>query len=787
MKLYLSELKKLYASHLTVVLLIGLLVLNAVLAGLASRPSQVDAAVREAYAQYHADPAAMDAYYADLERMAVENRRDDAFSLPHTFCEEGDDLLVLRLMYERVDYVAGHEKQMARLVKAAENRILDLQYYGYDEDSYEIRTQRQLIEHYASLCGRVSPTDAYAHGYDDYLVYPMTAILAGLFITVSVAYIYLNDRACGFCSILRTTHGGRTRTALGKLGATMTVAVTATVLLSLSAFAAVGVTAGYSDPTAAVQTLPLCATVPFSLTVGEYLLLRLVLCILAMLTYAGFVAVAASLGFSYVGCLGIGALFWGVNYGFFSREYLGTPPAVRYLNFASLAEGNRLTDFYRSVSVLDRPVSHPTALCVWAVLLAAALSVLAVLFSVKDFRGLSVLRRRLPWRLPTWKSTTERGVARGHRVRLSLVGYELRKIRFAWLLAAILLLLGAKGVYTYRAAGNMERYDEALYYDYITTIQPMDTSARGDYMMAERARLDAVMADYLTRTDAFERGELSHEDYAAYLDTYYAAKARDGVFRRVENYVMAIEAHDRLTGRESDILYTTGYEVFFGFSSDLFFYFAGLALTVGVFAVEYRRTSSVGSSVPLIRATPRGRRRTFATKLGICTVSGCLLAVLFRAAGLCIVAQGYVLPAMGATVSSIPGFGSVLSDMTVGQYLLLDFCMQALVGALMGALMGALSCLCRRPLPILSTVLLLTAIPELLSDTLFPGAHPFSLLSLTTPQKLFWQSVEKQLLSLPGAWMAFVCLALTALVAVVVFVAHRIYNGRTRVRKGAAS
>ncbi len=785
MKLYRSELQKLCASRLLIGLFVGALMLNAILAAIASRPSPAETAAREAYEGYLADPAASDAYYADLCCLAAENFRDESYTLPHTYTEDADDLLVLSRMYERVDYLAGHDARMTGVLRAAENRIADLQYYGYTKASYVIRHQRQLIARYEGLRGTVSPTSPFAFGYEAFLAYPVSAILTGMFITVAVAYICLNDRACGFGSILRTTCGGHRKTALAKLGATVTVSLAATLLLSLSAFLAVGMTVGYSSPTAAVQTLPRCATVPFALTVGEYLALRLGFVMLAMLTYAGLLAVVASLRGSYVGSVCVGALFWGGNYALFSHRGLGTPPAVRYLNVLSLVEGNTLTDSYRSVSVFGYPVSHPTVLCLATVLLSFILYALASLIHGKDRRGVSAVRRNLRWHFPARKQAKTHRTRCVHRVSRSLGGYELKKLRFGWLGLTILLLLGVKGIYTYSVAGNMERYDEALYYDYITAIQPMTPTARAHFMTDERARIDAILADEPMQTDAYERGEKSSEEYAAYLDTYYTARAQDGVFRRVESYIATIDAHDRLTGRESDVLYTTGAEVFFGFSSDRLVYFAILLLTVGVFAVEYRKTSSTGDAASLIRATPRGRGHTFAVKLGICAASGALLTVIFRAVGLWVVANGYILPAMNAAVSSIPGFDTLRTDRTVGQYLLLDFAVQALAGTLLGALIGALSCLFRHPLPILSSTLLLTAVPELLTATLFPHAPGMSLLSLTVPQSLLWQSSKKRFLSLEGAWMAFVCLALILFVTVLVLLAYRAYNPRPR--KGATS
>ncbi len=780
MKIYLSELKKLCASRILIGMFAALLLLNAVCAAVAARPSPAETAAREAYAQYRADPAATDAYYAHLKRLSAEHAREEFHSLPHTFSAEADDLLVLSVMYERVDFLAGYTDWLDRTVKAAENRIPDLRAYGYREDSYEIRAQRRIVWHYENLYDALSPTDAYAHGYDDYLAYPLTAILVALFVTVSVAYIYTGDRACGFDSVLRTTPGGHWRTALAKLGATATVTVAATLLLSLAAFGAMGGTVGYSTPVAAVQTLPLCVGVPYGLTIGAYLILHGAFLTLAMLTYAGLIALVASLKVSYVGCLGVGTLFWAGNNLLFAYDYLGTPPAVRFLNFVSLAEGNTLIDMYRSVNVFGYPVAHPTVLCTVALLLSVVFSFLAAWIFVKDFHGGS-LRHRHP--VPWFSLRKKDGVSppcRPRRACRSLVGCELQKIRFGWLGLGILLLLGAKSAYTSNIAGNMERYDEALYYDYITTLQSMEATDRADYIIDERTRIHTIMADYPTKTQAYERGEMSHEDYAAAVDVYYAARARDGVFRRVEHYIASLEAHDRLTGRESDILYTTGLTVFLGFPADLFFCFALWLLSVGVFAVEYRHTSSVGASASLIRTTPRGRGSTFAAKLGICIVSGGLLALLFRAVGLFIVSRRYILPAPDATVSSVPGFSGILSNMSIGEYLLLDFTMQALVGILLGALTGALSCLCRRPLPILSAVLLLSVVPELLTTSLFPQAHGLSLLSLTTPQKLFLQSVETRFLSLPGAWMALVCLLHTILVTGLVLLAHRIYAGFAR-------
>lgn len=789
MKLIRAEWQKLTSSRLIWVLLAVLLAVNFALTLHTSRPQPFESTVREVYAKYIEDPEAYDAYDQELEKLAALGIRDENLTLPHTFygSAEYDDRLILRLVSERADYLKeGQSAEIRRVIRITERRIDDLYGFSYTDDSYEVRSQKAVLAAYTHLADTLVLGEEYAHGYDVYLQNNTVSVFLFLFLLTAVTWVFLNDRSVGFDPILRVCGKGRGATYAAKLTVVCLLTVGAVLLFLATTGLATGIMQGYSSLSAPIQALPDFATVPYTVSVGGYLLMHTGLRIAGFLALSLFISVLAGLRLPYVLCFGGGVLFAGANVFVHTREYLGTAPAIQYVNLSAMTEGCGLLGFYRTAPLFGIPVSYPAACLLLSVLLCVGFASLCAVFYCRRTRPLSARGKMLGSKNVLIRLRERFSKQKRRRRPMPLCFYELKKTRIGLSVLIVALLLLAKGVAVDRGVGSMETYREALYYEYITDIQALEPAARAEYMTSERERLDGILEAAQKNEEAFENGSMKPDDYYAYYQTLTEAKTQDSVFREVESYVSYIDRKNSETGNHGNVIYTAGYEALFALPSDALLFATVLLVCVQAFPVEYQKTSSCGSCAELIRSTPNGRRKTFAAKLLTCSLIGLLLSVLFRLVSLAVVGQNYILSDPDATLYSIVSFGDVSSPISIRQYFLIDFAMQMFAGAALSALVCVLSFFCKRILACISVSLLLVAVPEILVQTVLPQGVGFSLLSLTAPQQIFIRSAQEDLWSGEAIWLILVCLLHLIVVAALTAIAAMRYNGtyKRSVRNG---
>ena len=778
MRLFRAELRKVMSSKIVCILLVVLLTISFVVTLYASRPPEIQFTMRKVYKLYLENPDKIDNYYKELLKLTelgfdIETLVEP--DIPKTFDESGkyDDLQVLNGLYRHIEYLGGGYKyEINKIINLTERKIDDMHGFNYDDDSFEVRSQKAILEKYEKLLAENDVGNEYSYGYDVYFKNGSITVFTCLFVLIAAAYIFLNDSNAGFENILKITKKGRMPTFAAKASLLAVITVIGVILFQASAFVATGIVNGFSSIHAPLQSLPDFATVPYQMTVLEYALLQLGLRILAFMALAFFVSVFASLRLSYVACIGGGAVLCGSSVLVFSKEYLGTIPPDKFFNFAALADVNEFLEYYRVYSVFGTPVSYLTVLLIIGALHVVMFVAMSSFLYCKKVKLFSIRVKNL-----ISKSAMERKeilVTQKYKKThtLPIFAYELKKNRILLCLVIIALLLFARGAYVTSSIGSMKTYGEAIYYEYIETINPLDAEEQGEYMRDERERLNSILSAKKAMDDAYQNGEITTEEYFQYQDSYIDAERYDKVFKRVEEYVKYVDKKNTQLGIDGDVIYTTGHEKLFGLASDVFLYAALLVLCINVFAVEYSFGTSQGGFSQIMRASKRGRRDTFFTKIGIYAAIGALTSVIFRLYTFYCVARKYVLPDLDATLYSIESFSSVSSDMTILQFFAIDLCLQALAGALIAVTVTLFSLFFRRVLVIISTGILCIGIPEILAKSVLPELCDFSVLSMTAPISLFTSSAKRDLFGSDVSYLVAVCIGFIFAAALIVAVGY---------------
>ncbi len=276
----------------------------------------------------------------------------------------------------------------------------------------------------------------------------------------------------------------------------------------------------------------------------------------------------------------------------------------------------------------------------------------------------------------------------------------------------LVLLFAVKCVISANILTPKPSFTDDCYREYMTELAgPADEKTR-ERVFAIRAELNDIIlrADEMER--ALESGEISAEEYSRYLSEYSAAAARDEVFKQVEEHLYYIDEKSAL-GQEAQFVYDTGWQELFFTGFDYTLYAAIIITASGAFTVEHEKRSSSGEFAQVLRATPMGRRRTFAAKFAAALTTSLILAAIWNAADAVIIANSYELPLASAPLISIETFSDMDASLTVGQYTALFYAVRLISHAAFAVTVCALSEILKKTVSVLSVSVIITLLPDM--------------------------------------------------------------------------
>ena len=780
MKQFLFELKKVYQSRLIRTLLLFLIAAEFLVVYRTSTPMPGEKDCRYFYAAYSDDTASFEAYREELLTMLTVNPALMPDDLPRRYAgEDYNDFHLIEDLAERKNDLHAFPQRIQKNITAAEHQARDLMRLGYDADSYEVAAQLQCAERYRFVGQNVQIPDLYAYGYDVLLQNNAVLPFVGVFALFSVLYVFLLEKSTGFDGVLYTTPRGRRQNRWAKLKAACLVSVTGTCLLLSAAALAVGLACGYSSPSAPVQIFSVFRNVPLAITCAGYVFLQSVMRLFVVTVFTVFIALVTQATQNFL--LPILAAAGGIwlNVLLFEYEYLGTKPAVYYMNFAAWAQGLVPTSFYRSFSLFGVAVPQNAVFVVFVVMITAAMGLILVFVTGEKKKHISVHngRRKLASSVcGGWNSMDERPVIRNEKRRkklpsLHLLTYEIKKTRPFLLAVLLVFLLFLRGSFLRLSVGSMESYKEALYYTYIEMLQSLPDDEINGYVGAERARIDGILAEAKTKEKLYRSGAMSGEAYYTYLEDYHRAEDESAVFAEVESYVSYVQSKQAGGLTNADYIYTHGYERYFGLHDDLFLLLSLMIVSVTSFTVEHGSSRKDGTDFSAVLcSTPLGRQKTFWCKCLYNAFLSGLIAVCYGVVAFYCVRVGWEMEKPDATLCSIPIFSGLSSSLTIRAYTWLSMIRLFLVGAVLSVSVCCISCLCRRLQQAAVLSSLVIVLPELTERLRTIGKSVWLPGSATAPGVWLRQSAQRQWLQNDLTFSAvrlLICLLVAVVLAVI--------------------
>ena len=226
---------------------------------------------------------------------------------------------------------------------------------------------------------------------------------------------------------------------------------------------------------------------------------------------------------------------------------------------------------------------------------------------------------------------------------MQLMQYEAHKaLGRIGILTALALLIAARTGWAFAAYSASDDADEIFYREYMARLDGEYTEEKAQYLKDEMQSIVFAIRQYETLSD--NGTDMSDDEKRELFERASYAYSHKTAAERALEYSDRISALNGFNKTHAVFLYDSGWRLIFNRRADI----AALAVTVvllcGIFGTEYRKTTSSGSFADILRATPRGRKKTFAAKLGFACLSTALIYVLFEMTDLILIAHFYSLP-----------------------------------------------------------------------------------------------------------------------------------------------
>ena len=789
------EIKKLLGVRYLWVFLAVLLLVNSAVAWVTAGNTRAAAEpadrIAEFFEAYFENPAEIDAHYAEMQAFAEEQNRlfSEAMragvydfepeTMPSLYSDDESypDSLLFDKLYSTLRAAKEYPELLDTVIERAKKNLSSLSYMGVSEDSFSYRYQLRVIGLYEEMRDTVTIGAEYTRGWQEYFSYQTVDLFVFLMLIMLGSLLFAEEKQSGFLPVLRTAKNGRIRTAAAKILTMLLLTCTFTLLFTISTFAVYGLRIGYSSPENAIQALSAFTYSPYRITIGAYFWIALGMKLLTFSVFSVLLLVLSVLFYNYVLIYLAGLGVFGINFLLYTIRYIDANNLFKNLNLVTASAVLPLFERYRAMNFFGAVVGFVPAMLILFPCLLLLGAGLTVFFFAKGTNGIRIgwmdsavsvcmtAAAKLRGYFTVNRRKTERRPAKVRAYSRSLILAECYKTLISsrfWI--PVLLILCVKVGYSVHINTPSKSYADAVYREYMTTLEGELTEDKLAYLTGERTAINETLSRQKAMREAYLNEEISFEEYHDYLSEYNYAYSRDELLRVIESHADYLQSKEAETGVRGWFVYDTGWKKLYGGDADLFLYVSLLLLFVGSFAAEYVSKSSSGGFAQILRSTRNGRQKTFSAKLVSSGGIALLLALLTVAVDIFTVFRGYEMPAWNAPLCSIEMLSAVPGSVAVGQYLCLFVLLRLAAALLMTLLICALSELLARYLPVLGCVVLLTLLPALCAYFGLAAAEKVSFLNLLAGTPLFLQSAQRALF---GSGYAMLALWLVAAMAAV--------------------
>ena len=697
MHLIYYELKKITSKKIFFILFALLLILNGIFINreILPRKIQNERDLTAFIEEYEKAPDEMERYMADYMTVYREAQRNPALAMPESIYSEHDATLFVSFASIR-DLNATYADILQKAKKTSSGMLKEYDYLGYAENSFEVVYQNSVLESYEPLEMLTFPLENIV-GFDLFFGYNGFCVFLLLAVALLGIQLITVEQSAGMSMILRVSKRGRHETVLAKLAVGLIATV---VLCTLFTFVSLLVLAlkiglhGWNLPIQMIDAMQLC---PLAITVGEGILLSLLVQILTSFAFLSLVILLSVLLKHPLAIFASVIAVIGVNFAVANYNFFDGYSFFKNINLFWCLDGTQILSVFRGVRLFNRCFALiPTWLVLY--LLLAIGAGMASIFCFANGKTVSRFRLNGKFRIT---------IQRHPRTKypMGLYGFELKKI--CSVLSVIVLLAGILlTVYVSDDAYHLKRdFEMNFYTEYMESIEGEWTEEKHAKIEAEYRENAAILARKDSMREGYLSGTVTKEEYNLYLGACLDAEVKSDVLLRIyERSEYLKTKHEE--GFSVSYFDDTGWNLLKNTNLSWVMCLAVIVICADIFSMEYRSGFRKIQSV-----TKKGRMPVGLSKFVVVITVAVVLGILSE--GIQFLFAHLFSGLDGAIYSAVSM--EIESSLSVGGYFALMSIKNILLFVLLGLVTAAVSRLTKRLLPTLAVMTAFVFAPMIFS------------------------------------------------------------------------
>lgn len=545
-----------------------------------------------------------------------------------------------------------YNKEANEAIKALKDSMPLNAYYS---DGFLGRALLMHIEKYEELKNSVKLQCFLPFGIE--LLTKNNIALLATFLSVALASLFIscNDKQSGMSTLIFTTKNGRIGTAALKLSVIFAFSVFSVIIISLPVPFIGESRFSLGNLSNSIQSLDGFLYSTLNITVGEYLVLFLVIRIFALFLTGAFIYLMSSVFKSalttIIATLSVGAVEVLLYYAVPDNSVFNI---AKRMNVAALFDANSLLSDEAVISFFGTPVMLYNAVLISLAVIIALVIIASILLSLNT-RSIEGKKSRIITRLLTLSDIAT------IKKSSSLKVHEVYKTCFTnKALAISLLAVIASVLITNSLSVPYDKTDYA-YRNYIKTNGGYVTEETIRFIEAQKIYFSNLEADYFEAQDS--------GDYQKMSAINKQLEAKEGFFK----FASRAESIYNSDFENAQLIYETGFEKLIGTKNS---FTDSLMALIAVFLASFLvlpmyATDNKSGMLSVISSTVNGRRRLYGIRSVLSLLLMVIVFITVYSPQFLFVTENYVIGGYDVSVKSLEVMSDFACNMTISQYLIM--------------------------------------------------------------------------------------------------------------------
>lgn len=627
------------------------------------------------------------------------------------------------ILFSEIDKISTYPDTINSIIHNATKTISEYRNMGISDDSYAIQYQLKAIDKYTKIAESTRLGLEFVHGWDILFSYQTGNILIFILVITVSAFSFLYENETGMSHILRVSRIGRTHTAASKIAAIIICITLIVCIFTIENCLIIGIALGFSNPNNAIQIIDAFQLCPVKLTIIEYFFVSVLIKISAYFLFSLCVILFSLFSKSTLYTYISGILLYAINLLPQFIEHSNPNSFFYKINLVNVSSVSPLFDNFKTINFFGN-VIECYLFTFFYILIFVSVSIVIIVFvytkninlnipNIKiDFSSLR--KQTLNSRLANFSPLPSKATH-----NLSIYFWEIQKVLGKS--STIIVILGClllKLFISNNTYSPDSSYSEDIYHEYMTILAGEITNEKRLYIAAERDNINNILLQYSDYQENYSKGTILYTEYESYLKLYSEAYEKNAPLSRVEEHLY-YSLKQSYIKKESWFVYDTGWKKLFTSNFDWLLYLLQLILFSNIFMIEHTSKSSNGAFYNILRTTKNGRSISFKRKIYTTVILSLAFYALFSLIDIYHIFSNFDLPIAEAPLYSLSFMSESILDVSIGMYFVLYVIAKLFANIIYSLLIISISSIVRSFIPSLTTVIFITLIPHLFSQTDF--------------------------------------------------------------------